>query len=194
MDTGCHSHGACVPLVDRAPRARWRRLGSHSLFEFQKKPFTGTSLVAQWLRLRFLMQRVPVRSLVGELRSHMPCSPKTPNTKQKPYCNKFNKDVQEGSHQKRSLKKKKKPVTLSDSIPSSLNLKSKHDISHLRWRLSQLTGRESTERVHTIFFRPDLPSTFNKWFGVPVWHGFLPVMVPAGKSAMGFPMQTTHFL
>ena len=71
-------------------------------------------------------------------------------------------------HIKKNLKKKKKPVTLSDSIPSSLNLKSKHDISHLRWRLSQLTGQESTERVHMIFFRPDIPSAFNKWFGMPV--------------------------
>ena len=102
MDIGYHSHGACVSLVDRAPRAWGRRLGSHSLFEFQKKPFTGTSLVAQWLRLRFLMQGVPVRSLVRELRSHMPCSPRNQNTKQKPYCNKFSKDLKEGSHQKKS--------------------------------------------------------------------------------------------
>ena len=32
----------------------------------------GTSLVVQWLRLRLPVQGVRVRSLVGELRSHMP--------------------------------------------------------------------------------------------------------------------------
>ena len=31
----------------------------------------GTSLVVQWLRIRFPMQGTWVRSLVGELRSHM---------------------------------------------------------------------------------------------------------------------------
>ena len=36
-----------------------------------------TSLVAQWLRLRLPMQGMWVRSLVGELRSHMPHSQKT---------------------------------------------------------------------------------------------------------------------
>ena len=37
----------------------------------------GTSLVVQWLRLRLPTQRVGVKSLVGELRSYMPCSQKT---------------------------------------------------------------------------------------------------------------------
>ena len=37
----------------------------------------GTSLVVQWLRLRLPMQGVWVRSLVGELRSHMPPGQKT---------------------------------------------------------------------------------------------------------------------
>ena len=32
----------------------------------------GTSLVVQWLRIRTPMQGTQVRSLVGELRSHMP--------------------------------------------------------------------------------------------------------------------------
>ena len=32
----------------------------------------GTSPVVQWLKLCFSMQGVQVRSLVGELRSHMP--------------------------------------------------------------------------------------------------------------------------
>ena len=33
----------------------------------------GTSLVVQWLRLRASKQGAMVRSLVGELISHMPC-------------------------------------------------------------------------------------------------------------------------
>ena len=32
---------------------------------------TGTSLVVHWLRIGFAMQGTPVRSPVGELRSHM---------------------------------------------------------------------------------------------------------------------------
>ena len=42
-----------------------------------------------------------VRSLVSELRSHMHYSQKKQNVKQKQYCNKFNKDFKNGTHQKR---------------------------------------------------------------------------------------------
>ena len=49
-------------------------------------------MVVQWLRLHLPMQGVWVRSLMGELRSYMPCSQKkNPNIKKKQYCNKFNK-------------------------------------------------------------------------------------------------------
>ena len=58
------------------------------------------------------MQGVRVRSLVGELRSHMPRGQK--NIKQKQYCNKFSKDFKNGPPQKNvkrkldlSLKKEK---------------------------------------------------------------------------------------
>ena len=37
----------------------------------------GTSLVVQWLRLRLPMKGVQVRTLVRELRSHMPWGQKT---------------------------------------------------------------------------------------------------------------------
>ena len=108
MDPGYHSHGACVPLVNKHHSAEgWTVV----LFEFQKKPFTGTSLAVQWLRRCLLLQGMLVRSLIGELRSHMPCSLRNQNTKRKPYCNKFNKDVEEGPHQK-NLKKKKKAKLL----------------------------------------------------------------------------------
>ena len=68
---------------------------------FTYKCVLGTSLVVQWLRLRLLMQGVRVRSLVGELRSHMPCSQKNQNIKQKQYCHKFNKDFKKMVHIKK---------------------------------------------------------------------------------------------
>ena len=40
------------------------------------KKYDGTSLVVQWLRFSLPLQGVQVRSLVGELRSHMPCDQK----------------------------------------------------------------------------------------------------------------------
>ena len=52
------------------------------------------------------MQGVQIQSLVGELRSYMPWGQKT-KTKQKQYCNKFNKDFKNGLHQKKNLKKNK---------------------------------------------------------------------------------------
>ena len=49
------------------------------------------------------MQEVQVRSLVGELRSHIPCGK---NIKQKQYCNKFNKDLKKNGLHQKNLKKK----------------------------------------------------------------------------------------
>ena len=51
------------------------------------------------------MQGIWVQSLVGELRSHMPCGQKSQHIKQKHDGNRFNKDFKNGSHQK-ILKKK----------------------------------------------------------------------------------------
>ena len=50
---------------------------------------------------------VQLRSVVGELRSHMSWGQKNQNIKQKQYCNKFNKDFKNGPHQKKILKKKR---------------------------------------------------------------------------------------
>ena len=48
-------------------------------------------------------------SLVLVLRSHMPPGKKEKNkTKQKQYCNKFNKDLKNGPHQKKRRRRKKK--------------------------------------------------------------------------------------
>ena len=74
------------------------------LYAFIKIYRLETSLVVQWLRLRLPVQGVKVRSLVREIRSHMPQEQKNQNIKQKRYCNKFNKDFKNGPHQKIFLK------------------------------------------------------------------------------------------
>ena len=48
-----------------------------------------------------------VWSLVRELGSHMPFGQKNKNMKQKQYCSKFNKDLENGPHQKKKIKKNK---------------------------------------------------------------------------------------
>ena len=53
---------------------------------------TGTCLVIQWLRFLLLVQGTWVRSLVGELRSHILQANKPEYRQQMQYCNKFNKD------------------------------------------------------------------------------------------------------
>ena len=61
-------------------------------WQFLRKLSLGTSLAVQWLGLDLPMQGMQVRSLVGELRSHVPRGQKAKTLKQKQYCNKFNKD------------------------------------------------------------------------------------------------------
>ena len=56
-----------------------------------QKVYSGTSLAVQRLRLHLPVQGVQVRSLVRELRSHMPLGQKNQSIKQKHCCNKFNK-------------------------------------------------------------------------------------------------------
>ena len=56
--------------------------------------------MVQWLRLCLPMQEVQVWSLVGELRSYMPCGPKTKNIKQKGHCKKFKTYFKSGPHKK----------------------------------------------------------------------------------------------
>ena len=73
-----------------------------------KKQGIGTSPVVQWSGLHFPVQGAQVPSLVRELRSHTPQGQNTKNIKQKQYCNKFNKDFENGPHKKKSLKYIKK--------------------------------------------------------------------------------------
>ena len=64
----------------------------------------GTSLAVQWLGLCLPMQAVRVRFLVGELGSHMRWGQKkTQNIKRRQCCNKFNKDFENGPHQKKKI-------------------------------------------------------------------------------------------
>ena len=71
-------------------------------FQFSFK-LVETGLVVQWLRLCLTMQGMRVWSLAGDLRSHMPRGQKT-KTKQKQYCNKFNKDFKMVHIKKKSEK------------------------------------------------------------------------------------------
>ena len=72
-----------------------------------RKQKEGTFLAVQWLRLHLPKQGVWVRSLVKELRSHRHCGQKTKTVKQKQYCNKFNKDLNNGPDEKISLLRKR---------------------------------------------------------------------------------------
>ena len=57
----------------------------------------------RWLRLHLPMQVVWVWSVVGEISSHTLHGQKNQNTKQKKYCNKYNKDFKNGPHQKKKI-------------------------------------------------------------------------------------------
>ena len=50
------------------------------------------------------MQGMQVWSLVRDIRSHLPCSQRNQNMKQKKYCNKFNKDFKNDPHEKNLFK------------------------------------------------------------------------------------------
>ena len=50
---------------------KWKQLGSICVFGSQESLRRATSLVVQWLRILLAVQGTQVRSLVGELRSHM---------------------------------------------------------------------------------------------------------------------------
>ena len=67
--------------------------------------------MVRWVRLPFPTQGMLVRSLVRELRPHMPPGPKNQNIKQKQYCNEFNKDFLNGPHTKINKKKKEGGVS-----------------------------------------------------------------------------------
>ena len=83
----------CIQTVEYYWALKRNKPASH------EKTWRGTSLAVQWLGLCLPMQGVRVRSLVGELRSHMASQPKNQNRKKKQYCNRFNKGFKNGPHQ-----------------------------------------------------------------------------------------------
>ena len=71
------------------------------------KTSIGIFPVVQWLRLHLPTQRVRLRSLVRELRFHMPHGQKQTTTKTyNQYCNKFNNDHLKWSTSNNMFKKK----------------------------------------------------------------------------------------
>ena len=87
-------------------RERKEKMSGKHEDDIHQEHVLGTSLVVQWLGLCLPLQGVWVPSLVGKLRCHMPHGQKAKQNsrklfvsiKQKQYCNKFNKDVKNGSH------------------------------------------------------------------------------------------------
>ena len=74
--------------------------------------------MVQWLRLHFPVQGLWIRSLVGELRSHMSLSQKPHNMKHKQYCNKFNKDFKNDPHYKKNLKNVNEDIETLNNLQS----------------------------------------------------------------------------
>ena len=78
-----------------------RRGGNQSL---KKKNKTGSSLGVQWLRPCLPKQEMCVQTLVCGAQIPHALRPKNQNRKQKQYCNKFNEDLEIGTHQKNKQK------------------------------------------------------------------------------------------
>ena len=76
-------------------------------------------MAVQWLRVCLPMQGVQVRSLVGELRHHIPQGQKKKTFKKKKnrnsIVNKFKKDLKNAPHQK-IFKNKQTPIGTEHSI------------------------------------------------------------------------------
>ena len=70
-----HCAGSTLSLVQEGTFSPSRSLELEQ--ELCQELVPGTFLAVQWLRLHLPMQEVPVRSLVRELRSHMPHGQKT---------------------------------------------------------------------------------------------------------------------
>ena len=99
----------------------------------------GTSQVVQWLRLHLPMQGVRVRSLLRELRSHMPRGQENQNIKQKQYCNKFNKDFKSGPHQKnKQTNKQNQNQSLATHKSKICKLKKKKNWKEVKLSLLQI--------------------------------------------------------
>ena len=130
--------GALLCPVMEAERNRKRKASSSFLARILpvKCYGAGTSLVVQWLSLHLLMQRVQVRSPVGELGSPTPClMAQNPKHKQKPSRNEFNKHFENGPHTYTHTH-----ACLCTCLCSQLPLPSiKAHLSFALWRLTHTT-------------------------------------------------------
>ena len=132
------------------------------------------SLEIQWLECCLPMQRVWDRSLVWELRSHMPCGPKKnpPKHKQKQYCNKFTEDFK--------------------NHPLGKNIKKKKKRNGQNWRLliSLLTVKlEGYPTMMFIFGEAKILRNWEQLGGAP-WH-CTPNSPPLHRGGLGLPPAIT---
>ena len=91
--------------------------------------------MVQELKLHLPMQGMQVQSLVGELGSHMPLGPKTKTSKQKQYCNIFNKRLKNKTKNKWALE--------GDAGPSHASLES------LTWCLTPSVPSQASHLLHS---------------------------------------------
>ena len=124
--------GALLCPVMEAERNRKRKASSSFLARILpvKCYGAGTSLVVQWLSLHLLMQRVQVRSPVGELGSPTPClMAQNPKHKQKPSRNEFNKHFENGPHQENLFKTQSVEKNLLRRLYHKVKFQDKADLS-----------------------------------------------------------------
>ena len=67
-------HNVTIHVIYAAKQTNKKTKGKVSPKSTAKYPILGTSLVVQWLRIHFSMQRTQVGYLARELRSYMPLS------------------------------------------------------------------------------------------------------------------------
>ena len=84
------------------------------------------------------MQGAQVRSLVGELRTHMPGGQKPKNMKWKQYCNKFNKDFKTGPHQ---IKKKILKTTQIQTSIYRTGYQNKGKLKETEWYVNEIISK-----------------------------------------------------
>ena len=117
----------------------------------------GTSLVVQWLRLCFPVQWVRVQSLVGKLRSHMPCGQKPKHKKNRSnIVTNSIKDFKNCPHQK-------KPLKIIDLL--FLYLMCALTVTNSNWG-SRTVDPSNNQRNSTVAW-PKARDWSSRWTGLP---------------------------